>query len=327
MLRLIASVSASMLAIAACDSPKAHPAQTGGGSAGSAGSGSQAAATAVKPKPASVLEQVQQWAPADTQVAPAELKVPGLELFSLAEKASAADDEGAPVRLVGVAGGVGGEILEGRDLVRAAIDGKPDGKTLARVALSVAGDDSELLDAPKTREQKQARVGPPAALHGALVFWVWTTDVPRMVERARVELATGALEIEPPKMSHEVMISNAITTLGSASVSRHAVAIRTLAASCAEPRPRQALLAALGNHPRVKTRVAAAAEAHQCGAAAVDALITAMEKDRAAQVRSQAASTLGRIGDERARPALAKAVRGEDANLAWAAKNALKKIP
>jgi hypothetical protein len=326
MLRLIALVSASMLVTAACDSRKANPVSISSGSAGSAGSGSQAAAPTPKPRLASVLEQVQQWAPAGAQVAKAELGVPGIELFSLTEKRSAADDEVAPAGLVGVAGGVGGQILEGRALVRAAIDGKADKKTLAQLALSVAGDDSELLDAPKTAEQKQARVVPPAALHGALMFWVWTTDVPRMVERARLDLTTGALEIEPPKLLHEVVISNAITTLGSVNVSRHAVAIHTLAASCAEPRPRQALLAALANHPRVKTRLAVAAEGHRCGTAAVDALITAMQQDKAGQVRSQAASSLGRIGDDRARPALAKAVRGEDANLAWAAKNALGKL-
>ncbi|HEX7843725.1 MAG TPA: HEAT repeat domain-containing protein [Kofleriaceae bacterium] len=322
MLRLIALVSASMLVTAACDSRKANQAPISSGSAGSAGSGSQASAPVPKPRPASVFEQVLQWAPAGAQVVPADLRVPGIELFLL----TAADDQVAPAGLVGVAGGVGGEILEGRELVRAAIDGKADKKTLAQLALGVAGDDSELLDAPKTREQQQARVGPPQVAHGALVFWVWTADVPRMVERARLDLTTGALEIEPPKLSHEVVISNAITTLGSPNASRHAVAIRTLAASCAEPRPRQALLAALANHPRVKTRLAVADEAHKCGAAAVDALITAMAQDKAGQVRSQAASSLGRIGDDRARPALAKAARGEDANLAWAAKNALGKL-
>ncbi len=41
----------------------------------------------------------------------------------------------------------------------------------------------------------------------------------------------------------------------------------------------------------------------------------------------QAAAALGRIGDARARPALAKAARGEDANPAWTAGDALKKIP
>lgn len=335
MLRLIGLISASVLAAAACTSRPGGPAQGSGGSAGSAapagpagtpGGGSQAGAAAARPRPASTLELVQQASPANTQVAPAELTVPGLELFSLTENQAAGDDAVAPAGLVGVTGGVGGKVLERRELVRAVIEARPDGKTLARVALAVAGDDSELLDAPRTREQKQARVGPPATSHGALVFWLWTTDVPRMVERARLDLTTGALEIEPPKVPHEVAISNAITTLGSVNVSRHAVAIKTLARSCAEPRPRQALLAALGNHPRVKTRVAVADEAHRCGAAAVDALMTAMEQDKASQVRSQAASALGRIGDDRARPALAKAARGEDANLAWAAKNALGKL-
>jgi HEAT repeat protein len=51
-----------------------------------------------------------------------------------------------------------------------------------------------------------------------------------------------------------------------------------------------------------------------------------MQHDRSAMVRSEAASALGRTGDPRARPALAKAARSDDANLAWAAKNALAKL-
>jgi HEAT repeat protein len=43
-------------------------------------------------------------------------------------------------------------------------------------------------------------------------------------------------------------------------------------------------------------------------------------------VRSRAATALGRVGDKRARPALAKAAKSEDANLSWAANNALKKL-
>jgi hypothetical protein len=283
-------------------------------------------ASARRPTPATALEQVQQWAPADTAVAPAEVTVPGLALFSLTARKPAADDDFSPVNLVGVAGGAGGKLLESRELVQAAIDAKADPRTLARVALWVAQDDGEVLEGPRTQQQKKAKVGPPAVARNALVFWVWTTDVPRMIERARLDLATGALEIEPPRVSHAVAISGAITTLGSAAVSRHTVAISTLANACAEPRARQTLLAALANHPRAKTRAAIADEAHKCGAAAVAALINAMEQDKAAMVRSQAASALGRIGDSRARPSLAKAVRGEDANLAWAAKNALGKL-
>jgi HEAT repeat protein len=51
-----------------------------------------------------------------------------------------------------------------------------------------------------------------------------------------------------------------------------------------------------------------------------------MEHDRSGVVRTRAASALGKLGDARARPALAKAARGEDADLAWTAGNALKKI-
>jgi len=260
------------------------------------------------------------------RVAPAELTVPGVELFALTEGRPVADDEIAPAKLVGVAGGLGGKVLEGKELVRAAIAGKPDRRTLARVALWVAQDDGEVLDGPKSREQQKARVGPPVIVRNTLAFWAQTTDVPRTLERGKLDLSTGVLEIKPLPVSHEVAIANAITTLGSVSVSRHVVAIRTLAAACAEPSARQAFLGALASHPRIKSRAAIADEAHRCGATAIDALINAMEQDRSALVRRQAAAALGRIGEPRARPALAKAARGEDANLAWAAKNALGKL-
>jgi HEAT repeat protein len=51
-----------------------------------------------------------------------------------------------------------------------------------------------------------------------------------------------------------------------------------------------------------------------------------MEQDGSRVVRAEDAAALGRIGDPRARPALAKAVRSDDANLAYAAGNALKKL-
>jgi hypothetical protein len=324
MLRTIAVSVASMLA-AACTSPASG---SGAGKAGSGtGSGSQALAPPAKPKPTNALQLVQQSAPPQTRVAPAELTVPGVELFALSEARPATDDEVLPPRLVGVVGGVGGKVVDGRELVRAVIEAKADRKTLAQVALGVAQDDGELLDAPRTAEQKRAKVGPPVVARNALGFWVWTTDVPRTLERGKLDLATGALEIAPLPVSHEVAINNAITTLGSVSVSRHVVAIRTLAAACDQPRPRQALLAALGNHPRAKSRAAIADEVHRCGAAAVDPLVSAMQHDRSPLVRREAATALGRIGDARARPALARAARGDDGDLAWTASNALKKIP
>jgi len=109
-------------------------------------------------------------------------------------------------------------------------------------------------------------------------------------------------------------------------VSRYPGAIDTLVAACAEPKPRQVLLSLLSRHPRDRTRMAIANELRRCGAAAVDPLINQMEHDPSAMVRTEAASALGRTGDPRARAALAKAARSDDANLAWAAKNALGKL-
>jgi HEAT repeat protein len=134
------------------------------------------------------------------------------------------------------------------------------------------------------------------------------------------------LELEPPPMSHNAAIGNAIATLAGAGVSRYPGAIKTLVAACAEPKARQALLSALSTHPRDRTRVAIANQVHKCGAPAVAPLINLMEDDRSAMVRSEAATALGKTRDSRARSALAKAARGEDANLAWAAKNALGRL-
>ena len=350
-LRCVARIS--MLVLAACSS---HPSQGAGGVAGSesaavtaaSGSGGQAAA----PKPATTLDQITRWAPANSRVAPAGVAVSGIDLFLVSDGKPAPEDEGLPPRVVGVAGGAGGALLEGRDLVRAVIersemgggdpagsaggaggkaphgiDTRADRKLIAQVALWVAQDDGAILDKAKTPEQRKARVGPPKVTGHTLEFWVLTTDPPPQVEHGELDLSNGLLDLQPLPLPPKIAIDRAMITLGSVAVSRHAAAIRTLAAACADNRARQALLGALASHPRVKARAAIADEAHRCGPAAVEALVNAMERDHSALVRRQAAAALGRIGDARARPSLAKAARGEDANLAWTAGNALKKIP
>jgi hypothetical protein len=329
MTRLLVVFAAIVLAGASCSSKSSQNEQQNE-QRGSAVHGAEAKRTVkpapAPPKPTSVLAQVQQWAPAATRVESAGITVPGVELFTLTDGKPVADDEIAPFKLVGVSGGVGGKILEGRDLVRAAIEGKPDRKTLAQVALWVAEDDGEILGAPKTREQRKAKVAPPAIARNTLTFWVLTTDVPRQIEHGKLDLDTGELELTLQPVKRDVAISNALRTLGSPSISRHIHAIRALAAACSDPRARQGLLGPLSSHPRAKTRAAIADEAPRCGAPAVDALINAMEHDRSGLVRTRAASALGKLGDSRARPALAKAARGEDADLAWTAGNALKKL-
>ena len=325
MLRLIAMVSVGLLA--ACESKPSKKTEVSVGSAvpaGSAGSASQAAVAPVG-KPASTQAQIEAWAPKGSKVAPADVKVAGVDLFAVTvEKPS---DEDFPAGgLVGVVGGAGGKIVEGRELVMAAAEAKADARTLARVAMWNAQDDGELLMAASNAEQHKAKVGPPVIKGTTLTFWVWTTDEPRILERGTADLSTGGVELGPLPAKPDIMISNAIKTLMGSSVRRHVGAIEVLAGLCTNPRARQSLLAALSSHTRDRTRAAVANELHKCGAATVDPLIYSMENDKSAMVRTRAASALGRVGEGRARPALAKAARSEDANLVWAAKNALGKL-
>ncbi len=323
MLRLIV-ISAALLAMAACESKPAKP----GAPAGSASPspGSQAAAPSPPAaKPATTLAQVEAWAPRGTQVAAAELTVPGVDLFAVT-LAKPSDEDFPAGAIVGVVGGPGGKLVEGRDLVRAVAAAKADATTFARVAMWIAQEDGELLSRPTTPEQKKAKVAPPVIKGELLTFWVWTTDDPRFLERGTATFATGAVEIGPVAAKPEVLISNAIKILLGDSVRRHARAAELLAATCANPRSRQSLIAALSSHPRDRTRAAVTDVIHKCGAVTVDPLIYSMENDKSAMVRTRAASALGRVGEPRARPALARAARSDDANLVWAAKNSLGKL-
>src|SRR5262245_54998148 len=98
MLRFLALLSTSVLVIAGCSSE--HGRGGGPGSAAVAGQGSAAKpagsaqpgsgagsqASAPPPsRPASAAEQVQQAEPAGTRVAPADVKLSGLELFLLSD--------------------------------------------------------------------------------------------------------------------------------------------------------------------------------------------------------------------------------------------------
>jgi len=323
MLRLIALASVGLLVTASCES---KPTKSGSGSAGSAATGHPAAAPPPAPaKPASTLAQIEAWAPKGSIVAAASLTVPGVELFAVTP-AKPSDEDFPAGALVGVVGGAGGKIVEGRELIVAAAAGKPDAKTLARVVMWTAQDDGELLEAATTPEQRKAKVTAPAIKGTTLKLWVWTTDAPRILERGSADLATGAVDLGPLPTKPELMISQAILTLSGTSVRRHGPAIQVLAARCANPRARQSLFAAMSSHTRDRTRAAITDEVYKCGAPSVDPLIYAMENDKAAMVRARAATGLGRAGDPRARFALAKAARSEDANLAWAAKSALAKL-
>ncbi|HEX4417155.1 MAG TPA: HEAT repeat domain-containing protein [Kofleriaceae bacterium] len=302
------------------------PGAAAGSSAGTAPAGAGAAASG------SSLAVVQQWgaanlhlAAADVRATPSDVSVPGIELYLLSDARPQADEE-SETRLVGVVGGATGKIVEGSELLLAVIANKPASKVLARVAIEAAQRNGDVLDTAATPEQRKAKVIAPATAGHTFSFWVWTHEVPRSLEHGALDLTTGTFALTPLPMAQAEAIARATATLNGVSVGRHEAAIKTLADACSDPKARDALLRALENHPRVKSRVAVAEQIHHCGAPVVDPLITAMEQDKASVVRQAAAVALGRIGDGRARAALAKAGRGEDANLAWAAKTALGKL-
>jgi hypothetical protein len=272
----------------------------------------------------SALEQVQKAAPG-MKASPAELKVTGIELFVVSDAKPAPDGTRIADKIVGVVGGAGGKIVEGNELVRAVLAARPDPTTLARVALQVAQYDAEILEAPTTAEQRKAKVRPPRFVGKALVFWVSTLGVPRRVEQGKLDRTTGAFDIAVPPALRAGAITSALVALVDPNIAIDQSAIRMLAGACADPRVKNALLTSLAGHPHLETRAALADVLHHCGPDAIQPLSTAMQQDRAL-VRSRAATGLGRIGDGRARPALGKATKSDDANLAWAAKNALGKL-
>jgi len=326
--RLIATAACAAAIAVACKADEPKPASPPAGS-GSGAVVADAAPAAVAPvvKPASSLELVQRHAPSGSKIAPSELAAPGVELFVVSDAKPVADGEYSGGTLVGVVGGAGGSVVEDRELLKAVIAGKPDRMLLARIALQVAQRDSEgvILAAAATRDQRKAKVGPPSIKGDELVFWLQATESPPVLERGALDLTNGSFELEP-RLPHAQALAIAINTLGGGGLSRYPSAIKLLAASCAEPRAKQALIVALQNHPRDRSRAAIAAAIPRCGSVAVDPLINVMQHDRSAMVRTEAAGALGRTGDVRARPALAKAARSDDANLAWAAKNALGKL-
>jgi hypothetical protein len=305
-----------VLALAACKSEgkRAEPA------AGSAPVAIDAAVAAAKP--ASAIELVQAAVPKGSKVAPADLKVDGIELFA-ATSATPSDEDYERGRLFGVAGG---KLLEGRDLIKAVGETKADAKTIARIALWAYQEDGELLDKATGPEQTQAHVAAPARKGSVIKLWVFLADQPPVLERGTIDLTTGALDLGPLPAKPDVLISSAIRTMQHDNVRRYPRALDLLASTCAEPRSRQALFALLSSHAREQTRIAVTEVIHKCGPAAVDPLVFSMEHDKAEIVRVAAATALGRVGDGRARPALARAARGEDANLVYAAKSALDKI-
>jgi len=283
--------------------------------------------------PKTTLEQVQRWAQpgmsvgslATAQVGPDGVDVPGVELFMVSDPNERPPADGnRSYTLVAIAGGVGQPILQdGPAIAKAVAAATKDTLTLARVGLLIGHRRGEILTAPSTDQQRKANVKPPAVAGNAVEFWVLTSGVGRNLLHARFDLGTAQLELGAPPVSAGDVVANAIATLADSNVGIHAEALRTLAQHCSEDAARKALFDALAKHARDETRAAAAEAAPACGASAVDALIHALETDKARLVRGKAALALGEIGDRRAKPALEKAA---STDIGSAAKIALGKL-
>ena len=330
-----ARFAAGVLLAAACNTQKSQP----GGQAASDPSAAGSSVASAPAEPAAggssapaepPLARVRRWAPAVHTVAPADIIIPGLDLFMVSPPIAAIPPDGVrPYVIVGVTGGPGGKLVEdSAELIRAAIAATQDAPTLARLAMLVHHRAGELLLEATTGEQRKAKVTAPAATESAVDFWIWTTGVGRMLLRLRLDLATGALDaVQPGASPAAAAMAAAIAALAGTSASMHAAALKTLGGACAaDPKARQALLGALAGHARDDARAAAAAAAPACGAAAVDPLIRAMEQDKAPTVRWKAAAALGVLGNVRARPALEKAARSDSPELQHAAKQALARL-
>lgn len=317
MVRALVVIALTLIACKSGDK-KAPPVESKP-AAGSSGS----AAPAAPATPSSPLAQVQAMAPSGSTVKPvADLKVSGVELFAITP-ATPGDEDFHDGRLIGVADG---KTLEGRELIQAAGAAKADPTTLARLALWAYQEDGQLLDKAGNAEQAKAHVTGPQLKGNVLKLWVWLDDPPTQLERGTVDLSTGVLTLGPLPAKPDEMISTAIRVLTGENQRRYPKAIEMLVQTCAEPRAKQSLLAVMTSNPRDKTRAQVIEQIHKCGPTIVDKLVFAMEHDRSAMVRAKAATALGRLGDGRARPSLAKAMRGDDQNLADAARAALAKI-
>jgi hypothetical protein len=122
------------------------------------------------------------------EVGATNLAVRGVELYLVREIDPVAWPD-IP-RLVGVIGGRGGKMLEGRDLVRAVIATGPALVELARCVLLYDGIRGRVLERAHTDEEQRATVSPPRMANGKLVFW-FRGGRPKLLLEATFDPSTG----------------------------------------------------------------------------------------------------------------------------------------
>lgn len=273
--------------------------------------------------PKTVLEQVRRWAPPGSVVTEAGFQVPGVELFRISDGKPLPQDAYPTYMIVAVAGGLGQPILQGDEAMRAVIRATRDPVKLAEIALAINRRAALLLRDPRDIQQRNKGVAGPAIAGNSLDFWIMTGSPGMTLMRARLDLATGKLELGDPASSSDDVIADAIKALAGAN---YEGALDTLKQHCTDAKARTALFDALANASKEDLRWRAAMAVEACDASAVEPLIKALETDKSVTVRTAAARVLGRLRDPRAKPALEKASREQDAHLASAARDALREL-
>jgi hypothetical protein len=247
-----------------------------------------------------------------------------VELFRISNGKPLPIDAYPTSMIVAVVGGLGQPILQGDEAMRAVIQATRDPVKLAEIALAVPRRAAMLVQQPRNIEQRDKGVAAPAIVGNHLDFWIVTGSPGMTLMHARLDLATGKLELSDPESSSDAVIADAITALAGAN---YESALDTLKEHCMDAKARMALFDALANASKEDLRWRAAMAVEACGASAVEPLITALETDKSVTVRTAAARALGRLRDVRARPALERAARERDSRLASAASDALRALP
>jgi hypothetical protein len=312
---------------AACSSPRGAGGAGGTADGRTSAAGDAAMASGTKDATMSTIERLQAWAGPDLGVTPWHtVEVTGVELFHVANT--------LVHRGVAVVG-AGADPRVGPDGFRAVQErGVTDATQLAHLAMLFFADArapiTELAAVASQPPEVRAMVRTPVIDGRTLELWAWD-EYAEGVVRYRLDLDTLAIAQEHGAQlaaGKQDPVDVARARLGGASDMAYRGAIDMLVAACADPRAAVLLNEVIAGHHHAEARGWAAFQAATCNNAdTVAALIKALETDKVATVRKHAADTLGKLGATAARKALDAAQSDPDADVAGAARRALKKLP
>jgi HEAT repeats len=189
-----------------------------------------------------------------------------------------------------------------------------------------------LRDANEATDQPAAivaQVTAPRVQGKTLELWARDQRGDNVV-RYQVDLEAATLSAQTGAQLAAVgqdVVAQALQLLAGSSDTMYPGAIDALVAACSQPRARTALHDVIRNHGNTSAREWAAFQAASChDDETVAILIQALDKDRAAGVRKNAADALGKLAASKARTALERAQKDPDMSVRGAAERAIAKL-